>query len=570
MRNALVDQLSTALGHPVDIARLDMRLLPQPAIMLEQATASFGEQPEDALRIGRIRAKLDARALLARQIRFTSIEIDSLALNARLVETLRRTATALDKGASGGSVDVRLQQASVSGLTWTTEDGLQLGPFTATADWQDDSLPRQIVILQQDGGIQAQIDFAGSAIDVRIQAHEWTTPVHTPLYQPLRINDLRAQLRYSEGQLEIADADLAGAVGHLRLKGRLDWRETWRFDGKLSGERVDLRLLLGSLGQATVPGQIGGECALELRAPEAAQLFKQPGLDCTFRHAHAGKEAQLTLVTRAEGDALSYTAQARNLTLPLGPALQFDTLDVNGRLARGQITFRTANATAYQGELQMRGDLSWHSGWQWEFTAYSRKLRLDPLLAVFDQHDLDGRLDADCQGRLAGKTFNGLFQQPGLNCDFTISEGVLRNTDLEKAARLIKLDSRTAGDTPFDHLSGHLRMHDGQTQFSGLKLHSSALEARGAVTIATDKRLSGELKAGVKNTGGMMSVPLVVSGTVADPVIRPTTSAMAGGAAGTVLLGPGVGTAVGVKVGEAFSKVTGWLKPESENGTDQE
>lgn len=570
LRKTLIEQLSTALGRPVDIAHLDVRFLPLPTITLEKAVAALGEYPEDTLKIGRIRATLDARALLARQIRFTQIEIDSLTLNDRLFESLRRTTTALSKGASGGSVDIRLQQAKINGLTWTMGDGLQLGPFTAMAEWQNDSLPHQIIIEQQDSRLQASISFSGPAIDVHLQAHEWVTPVYGPLRQPLQIADLQAQARYTEGQLEIHNADLTGAVGQLRMSGRLAWRDSWRFDGKLAGDRIDLPILLGSFGRPTVPGQAGGECVFELQATDATHLFNQPVLDCKLRHAHAGKEAQLTLKTHADADALKFIAQARNLTLPQGPMLHFDALDLTGKYAREKITFHTAQAIAYQGVLNMQGDLSWDTGWQWNFTAQSRKLRLDPLLAVFDQHNLDGHLDADCKGRLAGKAFNGLFQQPGLNCNFTLTKGVLRDTDLEKAARLIKLDSKTAGDTPFDHLSGNLHMQDGHTQFTGLKLRSTALEAKGDVGIDRDKKLSGEITAGVKNTGGMASVPLVVSGTVADPVIRPTTSAMAGGAAGTVLLGPGVGTAVGVKVGEAFSKMTGWLKPKSRTQSGQE
>ena len=90
-----------------------------------------------------------------------------------------------------------------------------------------------------------------------------------------------------------------------------------------------------------------------------------------------------------------------------------------------------------------------HVGGFDDLAALERAGGLDPLLAVFDQHDFDGHLEADCDGRLAGKTFAALFHQPGLNCDFTITQGVLRNTDLEKAARLIKLDSKSVGETPF-------------------------------------------------------------------------------------------------------------------------
>lgn len=567
LRNSLVDQLSTALGHPVDIGHVDVTLLPQPAVTLERIAAGLGATPDHTLHIGRIRVALSPQALLQRQISFTQIDIETLALNPGLLAALQQTAAALRAGTTNSGLDVRLQHAEIRDLLWTTADGLQLGPFTARLDWRGGTLPETLFIAQADGQLQARIRFSAAAIDVHIQAKEWTTPHHAPLQKAMQITQLESQLRYTDGQLQIIGAELTGPVGQLRLNGQLDWRTGWHFDGRLSGERVELPLLLASFGHAAFPGQVGGECALKLQAAHAENLVRQPGLDCVLRHTHADREAQLKLVTQADADALAYTVQAQNLTLPVGPALHFDRLDMSGKLAAGRLDFTAAQASGYQGQLALQGNLSWRSGWQGNFTASSRNLRLDSLLAVFEQHNLDGNLDADCQGKLAGETFNLLFRQPGLNCDFTLTQGVLHKADLEQSVRLLKTGSKTAGSTPFDHLSGRLQMRGGQTHFTGLKLRSSVLVAKGDVSISREQQLTGELNAGLKNTGGMVSVPLVVSGVVGDPIIRPTASAMAGGAAGTVLLGPGVGTAVGVKVGEAFSKMTGWLKPKPRTAT---
>ena len=46
------------------------------------------------------------------------------------------------------------------------------------------------------------------------------------------------------------------------------------------------------------------------------------------------------------------------------------------------------------------------------------------------------------------------------------------------------------------------------------------------------------------------SVPLNVSGTLDSPLLYPTGGTMAGAAAGTAVLGPGLGTALGAKVGQ--------------------
>jgi hypothetical protein len=52
-------------------------------------------------------------------------------------------------------------------------------------------------------------------------------------------------------------------------------------------------------------------------------------------------------------------------------------------------------------------------------------------------------------------------------------------------------------------------------------------------------------------------MPLVVSGTVRSPVLYPSGSVLAGAAVGTALLGPGLGTALGIKIGNMLHKLFG-------------
>ncbi|HWT28076.1 MAG TPA: AsmA family protein, partial [Methylophilaceae bacterium] len=62
-----------------------------------------------------------------------------------------------------------------------------------------------------------------------------------------------------------------------------------------------------------------------------------------------------------------------------------------------------------------------------------------------------------------------------------------------------------------------------------------------------------DLKKGVS----LATIPLQVSGTVSKPSVFPTKAAMAGAVAGTAVLGPGVGTTLGVKAGSAVEKIKG-------------
>jgi len=64
----------------------------------------------------------------------------------------------------------------------------------------------------------------------------------------------------------------------------------------------------------------------------------------------------------------------------------------------------------------------------------------------------------------------------------------------------------------------------------------------------------------------LISIPLKVSGTSSEPQLRPTNTALLGGMVGTTILGPGIGTALGIKVGESMGKfVTAISKPSAED-----
>jgi hypothetical protein len=51
----------------------------------------------------------------------------------------------------------------------------------------------------------------------------------------------------------------------------------------------------------------------------------------------------------------------------------------------------------------------------------------------------------------------------------------------------------------------------------------------------------------------LVSVPLIVSGTLDKPLVYPSKAALAGAAVGTAILGPGLGTSLGSKAGSAVS-----------------
>ncbi|PIX04342.1 MAG: AsmA family protein, partial [Gallionellales bacterium CG_4_8_14_3_um_filter_54_18] len=144
-----------------------------------------------------------------------------------------------------------------------------------------------------------------------------------------------------------------------------------------------------------------------------------------------------------------------------------------------------------------------------------------------------------------------------LDMPFSIENGVLRGVDIEQAATRLSKHGTTGGETRFETLSGHLVLQQRSYHFTQLRISSGSLAVDGAVNISPKKELAGRINARVNVMGASASVPLNVTGTVDDPTLLPTGAAMTGAAVGTVLLGPGLGTAVGVKVGDWVDNLFG-------------
>lgn len=127
--------------------------------------------------------------------------------------------------------------------------------------------------------------------------------------------------------------------------------------------------------------------------------------------------------------------------------------------------------------------------------------------------------------------------------------------DLAKAATLLLSDGEKGGETQFDEFSGTLHTAGKQIDLKNFKVVSGLLAGNGAVKVSPAKQLDGKVEVELKKGVALVSVPLQVSGTLDHPVVLPTKAALAGAAIGTGVLGPGVGTSLGVKAASGVDKL---------------
>jgi uncharacterized protein involved in outer membrane biogenesis len=298
----------------------------------------------------------------------------------------------------------------------------------------------------------------------------------------------------------------------------------------------------------TLP-EFNAEIALVANKPESALIESLDGK----------LKMQLTPHDEQQKDKLqTITLNADKWTVPVGPPLLIDQLKADMVLYDNRLEISQLNAALYKGKVSGNATLNWGKDWR-----MAGKIRVDDL-AVREPVSLMSK-STNVSGRLFGNgSFNANAKEPAkladrLNADFRfkVSDGVLYGLDLARAATMLLSQGQKGGETKFDELSGLLNVAGKQYKFSDLKVTSGLMAASGDVKISPTKELDGVVEVEVKRSVSMAAIPLQISGTLDSPTIFPTKAAMAGAVAGTALLGPGVGTGLGVKAGSAMSKLKG-------------
>lgn len=252
---------------------------------------------------------------------------------------------------------------------------------------------------------------------------------------------------------------------------------------------------------------------------------------------------------------------ARQWHIPADPALQFDVLNIAGAVDNEALRLRNIDGKLYGGALKGSAELNWKSGWKLTGDLKGQRVALESLLPLFSSKvHVSGQIDAKARFAMKAKSVSQLADNSNIEGDFSINNGVLHGFDLARAAQPVKTKEVRGGQTEFEEFSGAFNIAGKGIHLSKLNISSGALNANGDMDISSSKQLGGKVYVEVKQGVSLVSVPLKVSGTLQDPVIFPTGAAVTGAVVGTALLGPGVGTSLGVKAADQLESWFGGKK----------
>lgn len=241
---------------------------------------------------------------------------------------------------------------------------------------------------------------------------------------------------------------------------------------------------------------------------------------------------------------------AKKWMLPIRPQLLLDELDIKGIATINDVNFSQVTAKLYGGSAIGSITLNWLKGYKLNGNLDIHEVEMQKIASMLSSKThFSGKLNAKPVFSASANNADQLINTLHLETPFKVQNGVLYGVDIQKAATSIIKSGSTGGETRFDKLSGQLVMARNSYNFTQLKIASGTLAVDGDVHISAKKELSGRINADVNVAGISTKVPLNISGTVDSPLLYPTGATIAGAALGTAIMGPGVGTSVGAKVG---------------------
>ncbi|HHI70707.1 MAG TPA: AsmA family protein [Rhodobacteraceae bacterium] len=213
-------------------------------------------------------------------------------------------------------------------------------------------------------------------------------------------------------------------------------------------------------------------------------------------------------------------------TIKLGQTL------VGAKLDRSRVVFTLHNIQAYQGKVSGEFVMNGRGGLSVGGKLQASGIAAQPLLV--DLADYDRLITtADMQVKFlgVGNTLDAIMNSLSGNGSFRLGKGEILGLDLVGMLRNLDASYRGKGQkTVFKSVSASFEMKDGVLQNDDLLFESPLVQAKGTGKVGIgaqtlDYRITPVALASEDGSGGI-SVPVLITGTWADPKFRPDLQAL--------------------------------------------
>lgn len=526
--------LSGQLREPVTIGHLRLTALPLPHLELQDVQVGG----QEGVAAQSVVVGLDLPSLLAGKVVVEHITLKDGAAHLTQVRKLLDLFTSTPVIAQ--SVPVR--ELELSGVSLITP-GMTLGPVEGRLEFAD----------------TGQLKLASFAIDGKkvtailvpqpdryfglvLQARNWSTP-QFPQLPPMLLDELQVVGMLGERDFLVRNFSVASSGIRVAGSGKIDFSDGWQVQATLGRADAQLEQVMALLGK---PVELTG--AISAKGTLNSQGNTLSGL---MSNLHFSGEVLVSHATARIADGLRHP-------------LVFDQIKAHVVAQPEHVELNALEARLYGGKLTGAMSIDRKNAMLAAEIAVNKIAMQSLVEAIIDELLFTGSMDGGAKFSMRLDELERFPENLSLIGNFHLRNGVLTKVDLVQAASNPGKAYAKGGVTRFDDLSGLLTVDANGYHFRKLKIASGSLNAEGKLDISHSLLLNGTLDADVKGTAGLVSMPLTVSGTLDKPAVRPSGSALAGAAVGTAILGPGFGTAVGIKVGGFLNKLFG--KNDDKNG----
>jgi uncharacterized protein involved in outer membrane biogenesis len=330
-------------------------------------------------------------------------------------------------------------------------------------------------------------------------------------------------------------------IERLQVKDRIFAALRISAGPKGSPKAFDVRELVLNDLRPLVQGAVLGRWKADLK------LGGPLGVQSAELRAH---DSDLVARLTPQGKEWNIAVTATQWQLPAGPPLRFRSLSAKGTLDERWLRLPFIRAEFYGGVLTAAAETRF-AGWQVLGRFEGKGIDVAPLArALAARRAVSGKLEMDGVFASRAPSPQRLGETLAVAGRFSVVNGVLYGVDFAGAASSPLTGTQSGGETRFDEFVGGYQIFGTQLRLRNLVISSGALAVRGGLDLS-GKDLSGRLKVEMKSTGGLLGMPMALSGTVDDPKLGPTRGTAMGAAFGTLLL-PGIGTTLGAKLGSLF------------------
>lgn len=229
------------------------------------------------------------------------------------------------------------------------------------------------------------------------------------------------------------------------------------------------------------------------------------------------EDGKFTLQLQPQQSRWQISAVVKENSLPLLPGVVFSEVNVKGEILANEANFSVIEGMLYKGKILGSARLTWKDGWQLQGQLDMKALALQD---IWPQSGLNGDLNGRASVILRASNPAQLGKAPRIEGDFSVKKGFINGIDMVETARVARRQGVSAGRTHFDDLNGTVLADGSNIQLRQIKISAGILTGNGFVDVTSGQQLSGRVNVDLKIRADKGSMPLILSGTLEQPVWR--------------------------------------------------